>query len=248
MRAMIFAAGLGTRLRPLTDAKPKALIEIGNKTLLEWQIAKLREAGITDIVVNVHHFPDLIIDYLRAHDNFGCSVSVSDERDRLLDTGGGLRRVVKNMKLDKEGILALNVDILSNVDIQALVQAYEQDGVSRLVVSERDTARYLLFNDRQNLVGWTNVTTGEVKPSAILDNSRGISSYGQLAFSGMQILSPRVCARLIDRKEESFSLIDFYLDICQKEMLKAYIPQHYRMFDVGKYDRLPEAERFAASL
>ena len=244
---MIFAAGLGTRLKPLTNDRPKALVELNGKTLLQWQIEKLKNAGITDIIVNVHHFADLIIDYLRENHYFGCNITISDERDLLLDTGGGLRHIVESLKLkvESDSILALNVDILSNIDIQALVAAYEQDGISRLVVSDRQTSRYLLFDEKQRLVGWTNIATGEIKSPY---SSTPLPPYSQLAFSGMQILSPRVCARLLERREDVFSLIDFYLDICQKEILQAYVPEDYRMFDVGKFEHLNEAQAFAASL
>ena len=294
---MIFAAGLGTRLKPLTDNKPKALVELNGKTLLQWQIEKLKKAGITDIIVNVHHFADLIIDYLRENHHFGCNITISDERDLLLDTGGGLRRcldryaerppvgrepsLLKDRFAErpsfglKDGILALNVDILSNIDIRALVKAYEEDGISRLVVSDRPTSRYLLFDKERHLVGWTNVTTGEVRPQTmsaerpavperpgealkdrcaerpqamLAEGPADAAAPERLAFSGMQILSPHACARLIYRKEKVFSLIDFYLDICQEEILQAYVPEDYRMFDVGKFEHLSEAQAFAASL
>ncbi|MCQ2313372.1 MAG: nucleotidyltransferase family protein [Paludibacteraceae bacterium] len=261
MKAMIFAAGLGTRLKPLTNDRPKALVELNGKTLLQWQIEKLKNAGITDIIVNVHHFANLIIDYLRENNNFGCNITISDERDLLLDTGGGLKRVeslefrvessskAESLELIGEPILALNVDILSNIDIRALVAAYEQDGISRLVVSDRKTSRYLLFDKKQQLIGWTNVTTGEVRPQTMsAERPADAAVPERLAFSGMQILSPRVCARLINRSEEVFSLIDFYLDICQKEILQAYVPEDYKMFDVGKFEHLSEAQAFAASL
>ena len=165
MKAMIFAAGLGTRLKPLTDTLPKALVPLAGKTLLQWQIEKLKLAGITDIVVNVHHFPDMIIDYLHKHNNFGCNIQVSDERDMLLETGGGLRkamRLLSNKAID-EGILVCNVDILSNIDIPTLLKAYNPDEMGVVVVSERETQRYLLFNEENRLCGWTNIATGEVR-------------------------------------------------------------------------------------
>ena len=140
---MIFAAGLGTRLKPLTDTMPKALVPLAGKPLLQWQVEKLRDAGITDITVNVHHFPDMIIDTIRRNNGWGCNISISDERDMLLDTGGGLKKAVI------EGpILACNVDILSNIDLRTLVSEYERTGVSQLVVSERKTQRYLCFDKR----------------------------------------------------------------------------------------------------
>ena len=245
MKAMIFAAGLGTRLQPITNDTPKALVEVGGKTLLQWQIEMVRDAGIRDIYINIHHFPDLILNYLQEHDYFDCHLMVSDERERLLDTGGGLKRV-ESLECREEGILALNVDILSNIDLKALIEAYEKDGISRLVVSKRETSRYLLFDESNRLVGWKNIATGEVKPYS----STPLPPYTSLAFSGMQILSPRVCARLLDKEEDVFSLIDFYLDICQKEILQAYEPEDYQMLDIGKLAVIRDghAERFVEAM
>ena len=254
---MIFAAGLGTRLKPLTDTLPKALVPLAGKTLLQWQIEKLKAAGIRDIVVNIHHFPDMIINYLKDNNNFGCNIQVSDERDMLLETGGGLRKAeekfrslgVQEFRSSNEGILICNVDILSNIDIPTLLQAYNPDEMGVVVVSERETQRYLLFNEENRLCGWTNIATGEVR-GPIADSQSPIANR-QLAFSGMQVLSPRIfdCMdEVVKQKGEKFSLIDLYLSIAQKEILRAYIPENYRMMDVGKIDQISEAESFASSL
>jgi NDP-sugar pyrophosphorylase family protein len=253
MQAMIFAAGLGTRLKPLTDTLPKALVPLAGKTLLEWQIEKLKAAGITDIVVNVHHFPDMIIDYLHKHNNFGCNIQVSDERDMLLETGGGLRKAQKEFRKSEEGILVCNVDILSNIDIPTLLKAYNPDEMGVVVVSQRDTQRYLLFDGENKLCGWTNITTGEVKPSknSFLKEGELSSDIKKLAFSGMQILNPRIFDRMeeiVAQKGEKFSLIDLYLSLVEKDTLRAFIPTDYRMMDVGKINQLSEAEEFAQSL
>lgn len=249
---MIFAAGLGTRLKPLTDTMPKALVPLAGKPLLQWQVEKLRDAGITDITVNVHHFPDMIIDTIRRNNGWGCNISISDERDMLLDTGGGLKKAVI------EGpILACNVDILSNIDLRTLVSEYERTGVSQLVVSERKTQRYLCFDKRDSLCGWTNIATGELKGK----------DGRHLAFSGLQILNREALRLLRQIQEDKFSLIDFYLHLCEQNhqsaitnyqspitnhqspiILKAYVPLDYRMMDVGKIDQIEEAERFAESL
>lgn len=249
---MIFAAGLGTRLKPLTDTMPKALVPLAGKPLLQWQVEKLRDAGITDITVNVHHFPDMIIDTIRRNNGWGCNISISDERDMLLDTGGGLKKAVM------EGpILACNVDILSNIDLRTLVSEYERTGVSQLVVSERKTQRYLCFDKRDSLCGWTNIATGELKGK----------DGRHLAFSGLQILNGEALRLLRQIQEDKFSLIDFYLHLCEQNhqsaitnyqspitnhqspiILKAYVPLDYRMMDVGKIDQIEEAERFAESL
>ena len=254
---MIFAAGLGTRLKPLTDTLPKALVPLAGKTLLQWQIEKLKAAGIRDIVVNIHHFPDMIINYLKDNDNFGCNIQVSDERDMLLETGGGLRKAeekfrslgVQEFRSSNEGILICNVDILSNINIPTLLQAYNPNEMGVVVVSERETQRYLLFNDENRLCGWTNIATGEVRGP--IANYQSPITNRQLAFSGMQVLSPRIfdCMdEVVKQKGEKFSLIDLYLSIAQKEILRAYIPENYRMMDVGKIDQISEAESFASSL
>ncbi len=240
---MIFAAGLGTRLKPLTDTMPKALVPLAGKPLLQWQVEKLRDAGITDIIVNVHHFPDMIIDTIRQNSGWGCNIMISDERDQLLDTGGGLRKITP-LRLSPQGervnesILACNVDILSNIDIPSLIARYEESGISQLVVSDRQTQRYLCFDEQNQLCGWTNMATGELKGT----------DGRHLAFSGMQILSPDALALLNEMPEEKFSLIDFYLKVMGEVELKAYVQKDYRMMDVGKIDQIEEAERFAKSI
>ena len=258
MRAMIFAAGLGTRLKPLTDTLPKALVPLAGKTLLQWQIERLKAAGITDIVVNVHHFPNMIINYLRENDNFGCRIAVSDERDMLLETGGGLRKA-KSLLLgigsresgnNDEPILICNVDILSNIDLPTLLQAYNPDEMGVVVVSPRDTQRYLLFDETNRLCGWTNIATGEIRPASLASSPNSLIA-SRLAFSGMQVLNPRifdVMDKVVAEKGDKFSLIDLYLSIAEKEILRAFIPENYHMMDVGKIAQLSEAESFAASL
>jgi len=260
---MIFCAGLGTRLKPLTDTMPKALVPLAGKPLLQWQVERLRDAGITDIIVNVHHFPDMIIDTVRRNNGWGCNILISDEREMLLDTGGGLKKAINHspFALRPSPLLACNVDILSNLDLRALISSYQspisnlQSPMSLLVVSERETQRYLCFDERDRLCGWTNIKTGEVRPSSLHHSI--IPSLRKLAFSGCQILSPETLSLLSQMPEDKFSLIDFYMAICEKQMsnvqcpmsnLKAYIPDAFRMMDVGKIDQIEEAERFAESL
>ncbi len=239
MVGVIFSAGLGTRLKPLTDTMPKALVPLAGKPLLQWQVEKLRDAGITDIIVNVHHFPDMIIDAVRQNEGWGANILISDERDQLLDTGGGLKKILNSqLSTLNSPILACNVDILSNIDVRALISAYERTGVSQLVVSDRQTQRYLCFDGQNQLCGWTNMATGELKGT----------DGRHLAFSGMQILSPDALALLNEMPDEKFSLIDFYLKAMNKLPLQAYVPGDYRMMDVGKIDQIEEAERFAESL
>ncbi len=251
MKAMIFAAGLGTRLRPLTDNMPKALVTLAGKTLLQWQIEKLCSVGIRDIVINVHHFPDMIIDYLGEHHNFGCSICISDEREKLLDTGGGLLHARSLLSTeDDEPILVCNVDVLSNIDLRLLLHSYDRKELGLLVVSERSTQRYLLFDDMNRLHGWTNVVTGEVRPDDLRMCDEW-QSMKRFAFSGMQVLGPRVFDLMDDivkEKGECFSLIDLYLSIANKAVLRAYVPSNYKMMDIGKIGQLHDAEVFAESI
>jgi NDP-sugar pyrophosphorylase family protein len=200
----------------------------------------------------------MIIDYLRKHDYFGCHIQVSDERDMLLETGGGLRKAeekfrslgVQEFRSSNEGILICNVDILSNIDIPTLLQAYNPEEIGVVVVSERDTQRYLLFNEEHRLCGWTNIATGEVRGEEAIRRG-GEQVMKKLAFSGMQVLNPRIfdCMdKVVEQKGDKFSLIDLYLSIAEKEILRAYIPENYRMMDVGKIAQLSEAEEFASTL
>ena len=250
MNAMIFAAGLGTRLKPFTDSHPKALLPLAGKPLLQWQIEQLRAAGITDIVVNVHHFAEQIISYLQAHD-FGCNIRISDERAALLDTGGGLRKAMHEAPCGNPNApwLVCNVDILSTIRLPQFIQSHRPEDLATLVVSQRQTQRYLLFDTDQCLKGWTNITTGEYRPQTLSTDTA--IQYQQYAFSGMQIVSPRLLNfmdELAKEKGDKFSLIDLYLAICEhhpEEVLRAYIPADYRMMDVGKTAQLQEAELFA---
>lgn len=244
MRAMIFAAGLGTRLKPLTDTQPKALIEIGGQTLLERLIVKLRNAGINDIVVNVHHFPDMIINYLNANNGFGTNWAVSDERDRLLETGGGLKKAQPLLSDCCEPILVHNVDIISNLDFQQLINAHQPDRLATLVVSRRDTQRYFLFDNNLRLCGWTNKATGEIRPNDTTVNNKIVN---ELAFSGIQVVSQRIFNEMADFGDK-FSITELYLQKCGTNLIKGYVPQDYKMMDVGKINQLEQAEIFTKNI
>ena len=243
MKALIFAAGLGTRLKPLTDTIPKALVPIAGKPLLQHVIEKLKNSGFDEIIVNVHHFPDQIIDFLKANNNFGIRMEISDERDMLLDTGGGIRKA-QHFFDDGKPFLVHNVDILSNVDLNALYQQHlRRNSLATLVVSSRNTFRYLLFDDDLRLKGWTNERTGELKPE-------GFSKphlYNKLAFSGIQILSPSVF-EIMEKYEPKFPVMDFYLNNLKENVIAGFVPDNYKMMDIGKIDMLSEAEAFAKTL
>lgn len=238
---MVFAAGLGSRLRPLTDMIPKALVPINGMPLLEHVLLKIKGAGIQDVVVNVHHFSQQIIDFLSSKENFGLSIQISDESDELLETGGGLRKAL-NLLGEAEPVLLHNVDILSNLDLSHLMASHcETDGAT-LVVSERTTSRYLLFDKENTLAGWHNIKTNELRPSSV-----NVEYLRPLAFSGIQVVSPKVLAYLNDMPTR-FSIIDFYLKVMHLTPIRAYIPSNYSMIDVGKIDTLHTAEEFVQTI
>ena len=241
MRAMIFAAGLGTRLKPITDTLPKALVPVGGQPLLSHVIRKLVSAGYDHLVVNVHHFPDLIIDYLKEHD-FGVQVDVSDERDFLLETGGGIAHA--RPFLEGEPFLVHNVDILSNLDLGWLREQHRTDALATLLVSDRKTQRYLLFREDGRLAGWTNLATGEVRsPYPDLDPS----ACRMLAFSGIHYMSCGIF-QAFEALEmpERFPIMDFYLKACDRYPIYAAVPQDLQLLDVGKLDTLAQAEQYCA--
>lgn len=242
MKAMIFAAGMGTRLKPITDTLPKALVPIAGKTLLERVVTRLANAGFDHIVINVHHFGDLIINFLREHDNFGLDIQVSDERDMLLDTGGGIRKATPLLQGD-EPFLVHNVDILSNVDLAAMYNNHVSRGADvSLLVSERDTQRYLLFNEKEDnrLVGWTNIATGQVKSPYANFNP---DLYRRLAFSGIHVISPKVL-KAMEPYADKFPIMDFYLAEADKVNIVAHCQPGLEMVDVGKLYAIQQAEDF----
>lgn len=234
---MIFAAGLGTRLRPLTDTMPKALVPVGKVPLIGHVVDRLHDAGFQRVVVNVHHFPDQIIDYLETHPVEGMDFCISDERDMLLETGGGLRKATPLFDNDSK-VLVHNVDILSNADLTELYDGADSDAT--LLVSERETSRYLLFDDDMRLVGWTNVKTGEVKtPYAGLR----VDECRRLAFSGIHVIAPSLLRQMNDWPPR-FGIVDFYLAMCEKMVIRGVVQPGLRLLDVGKVDSLEQAERF----
>lgn len=241
-RCMVFAAGLGTRLKPLTDTMPKALVPVAEKPLLQHLLEKLKASGFRDVVINVHHFADMIEEWVAQHP-MNMNIWFSDEREALLETGGGIKHAAPLLKDAQDGFLIHNVDILSNVDLQKLVKA-SAGKAATLLVSSRETQRYLLFDDAMRLVGWTNIKTGEVKsPYKNLD----VTKYKKLAFAGIHYMSPQLF-RYFSEWPDKFSIIDFYLSICDKEAIHGYIQPDLRLMDVGKLDTLHEADVFAASI
>ena len=255
MKAMIFAAGLGTRLKPITDTMPKALVPVCGQPLLYHVITKLVAAGYDDLVVNVHHFPDQVIHYLHSHD-FGAHIAVSDERDFLRETGGGIKYarplLVKEEISGQAGndgnepFLVHNVDIVSNLDLWWLQEQHREDALATLVVSERKTQRYFLFDEGGRMKGWTNIATGEVRsPFPDIDPER----CRKLAFAGIHLISPAIFDAF-DRYGfgDRFSIVDFYLRACADYPIYAAVPPDFTLVDVGKKETLSEAERVCETI
>ena len=263
MQSMIFAAGLGTRLKPLTDRIPKALVRVGGKPLIEYVLKNLVAAGSKRIVVNVHHFANQIIEYLQQND-FGVDICVSDETEMLLDTGGGIKNAAPFFNTS-EPVLIHNVDILSNVDLRALYNyaceaEIEQKVDAVLLVSLRKTKRYLIFNKDMRLVGWTNVDTGEVKsPYETLheltftqpyDNNNVTNEqygYTLFAFSGIHVIGNKVFEAM-DECSAKFPIMDFYLQYVKDLHFVGKVKNNLKLMDVGKLDTLAEADAFVKQL
>lgn len=243
---MILAAGMGTRLKPLTDTMPKALVPVGGKPLLHILIDRLKAAGIHEVVINVHHFAQQIIDYCDAHDNFGIDIRISDETRCLLETGGAIKHAAPLLSQagDDSLILVHNVDILNNARLQELVAAAPHDAEACLLVSERNTSRYLLFDDDNRLCGWTNVDTGEVKsPYEHLD----AANCRKYAFSGIHLFSPRLFP-CFESWPDKFSIIDFYLSMCREHPIYGLFQPQLQLLDVGKQNTLHAADEFLAQI
>ena len=240
MKAMIFAAGLGTRLKPLTDTMPKAMVPVVGKPLLAHVLDKLVAAGYDEIVVNVHHFPDQIIEYLASNDS-GARISISDERELLRETGGGIQ-FAKPLLEGPDPFLVHNVDILSNLDLEWFRDRHRPDSLATLLVSSRKTQRYLLFDDDGFLRGWTNLATGEVRsPFGSIDPG----NYRMLAFSGIHYISQEVFGAFARYGfHERFSIMDFYLRACADYPIRAAVYPGLNLLDVGKPESLASAAEF----
>ena len=242
MKAMIFAAGLGTRLRPLTDHTPKALVSVAGTPMLERVILRLKEAGFNDITVNIHHFGEQIIEFLRANNDFGITIHLSDERDMLLDTGGGIKKARPFLD-GNEPFLVHNADILSDINLAELYRHHwESNAEATLLVSQRQTSRYLLLDDANRLHGWINKSTGETKPEGFSFQER---QYKKMAFGGIHVISPSLFRYMESRQwEGKFSIIPFYLSVCETACIQGYPLQDRRWFDIGKPETLAKAEEY----
>lgn len=238
MKAMIFAAGLGTRLMPLTHEKPKALVSLRGKPLLQIVIEKLIRQGFTEVIVNVHHFGEQVQQFLSDHENFGIRIAVSDEQDELLDTGGGILKASWFFD-DNRPFLVHNVDVLSDIDLQAMARVHSTSGaLATLAVRKRTTTRYLMFDDALRLCGWKNLKTGE---QVLARPGHRTSDY---AFSGIHMISPEIF-KLITEKGR-FSIINTYLRLAEKHPIQAYPHDQSVWKDVGKPQDLADVENDSA--
>lgn len=240
MKAMIFAAGLGTRLRPFTDNKPKALFPVCGKPLLEHVIVKLKASGFNEIIVNVHHFSKQITDFLAEKKNFGIRIEISDEKELLLETGGGIKKAASFFDDDKP-LLIHNVDIVSDANLSAFYEDHlkRSEAIASLLVSNRNSSRYLYWDEADKLAGWMDIRTGMIKSPYVDFNPE---NYDGSAFSGIHILSPKIFEYMSDQPDK-FSVIDFYLSIADKTNIYRYKPAELNLVDVGKAENLAAAEK-----
>ncbi|MGA8089786.1 MAG: nucleotidyltransferase family protein [Terracidiphilus sp.] len=231
---MVLAAGLGTRLRPLTNDRPKALVEVAGRTLLELTLARLRAFGIRDVIVNAHHFADMIAAYLRSHEDFGMHIEISRE-DALLDTGGGIKRAASFFRDSDEPFLVHNVDVLSTIDFNQMLQFHqERNALATLAVQNRSTSRYLLFDENDQLCGRRAGLSGEP------EMARPARATQALAFCGIHILSPRIFS--VMHEDGAFSVIPLYLRLAeQNEAVLAYRADQYYWRDLGRLEHIERA-------
>lgn len=236
MKAMIFAAGLGTRLNNETFNKPKALVDVGGKTLLQRAIEKLKNEGVSDIVINVHHFSNLVISFLKNSD-FGIKIHISDETEKLLDTGGGLKKAAGFLAGD-EPILIYNADIISDLYLNLLLKDHlNSNSLVTLAVRKRETQRYFKFDETKQLVGWINKKTGETKISRLANFETAV----EMAYSGIHIIQPEIFSLMPEN--DRFSITDFYLELAKTHSIKGYFDDSELWMDVGKPEQLEEARR-----
>jgi len=234
MKAMLFAAGLGTRLGGLTANKPKALVEVNGKPLLYYAIEYLKKYGVNDIIINVHHYPDLIINYVNQNSLFGINIEFSDERDLLLETGGGLLKA-KHFFTDVDNFVVYNTDIYTSLDLNQAINLHKnENALATLVVRNRETSRYLLFSNDNTMCGWKNVNTGE---EIITRNKADLTNY---AFSGIQVLSTKIFDLLKDKENTKFSITKAYIELSKNNKIVGFVDKSKYWIDAGKPETIEQ--------
>jgi NDP-sugar pyrophosphorylase family protein len=252
-KAMIFAAGLGTRLKPLTDHTPKALIKIKGKPMLQIVIEQLKQQGITEIIINVHYLAEQIIDFIKINKQFDIRIEISDERNLLLDTGGGLLKAQPFFRESKEPFLVCNADIFTNINIGNFLEKHQQNkSLATLAVRNRNASRYLLFDDDEILFGWENVSTQTFKiprksPQKYFTDENGTEKLQEhplheFAFSGYHIIEPEIFN--LPAPTDVFSMTDWYLDLCRRHTIKSYTHNDDIWIDIGTEEKLRACENF----
>ncbi|MCK9401835.1 MAG: sugar phosphate nucleotidyltransferase [Chitinophagaceae bacterium] len=238
MKAMIFAAGLGSRLKPWTDAHPKALVLVNGKSLLQRNIRYLQNHGIFEVIINVHHFADQIVDAVEKNNGWGSAITISDETDAVLETGGGLQKASWYFEGEADFVV-MNVDILTDMDLSAMIRQQRQlHSLATLAVSDRNTSRYFLFDKEAVLSGWRNVINGEEK---IVRNADILI---QKAFSGIQVINSSLLSLI--KEEGKFSMVAVYLDLAKDHIILSYDHTGTHMIDVGKPESILKAEAIFA--
>lgn len=237
MKALLFAAGLGTRLKEHTQNTPKALVGLAGKPLIQHAIEHMKSQGITDITINVFHFADQVISFIEENGSFGIDIHISDERDQLLDTGGGLKKAGQYLKGD-EPILIYNVDVISDLDLNVLLKYHqEQKALATLVVRSRETSRYLMFDQNLRLSGWKNFSNSET----IISRPESFADAQPFAFSGIHLIQPELLNLITE--EGRFPIMDLYLRLAKDHSIKAFIDHSYLWMDLGKPEQLLAAEK-----
>ena len=235
MKAMILAAGLGTRLKPFTDNHPKTLALVNGKTLLQRNIEYLAGFGIKDVIVNAHHFANQIIELIKKNKGFGSNITISDESDAILETGGGLKKAGWFFSDSNLPFVLINADVLTDMDLGAMIAQHKKLlPIATLAVTSRKTSRYFLFDEMPNLCGWKNEKTGEQKIS------REASKFSQKAFSGIHVISPKIFSLM--KMSGKFSMVDVYLELAKTQAITAYDHSNTKFIDVGKPASILKAE------
>ncbi|MBE9468880.1 MAG: nucleotidyltransferase family protein [Bacteroidetes bacterium] len=236
MKAMIFAAGFGTRLQPLTNNKPKALVEINGTTLLEIVINRLKFFGFNDIIINVHHFSDMIIDFLKKNNNFNTNITISDESGAILDTGGGLKKASWFFN-DNKAFLVHNVDVISDINLSEMYNKHiKSDAIATLAVRNRNSSRYFLFDEDKSLCAWKNTKTNEIKIAK--ETNFKLTPF---AFSGIHVINPEIFKQINEKGK--FSIVDVYLKLAATNKIMAFNHDKSLWFDVGDRNKLLEASK-----
>ncbi|MCA6439425.1 MAG: sugar phosphate nucleotidyltransferase [Sediminibacterium sp.] len=238
MRAMIFAAGLGTRLKPFTDHHPKALAMVNGKSLLERNVVYLQNQHIFEVIVNVHHFADQIIEAISSNNGWGSNITISDETDVVLETGGGLMKAKPYLE-DESSFVVMNADILTDMPLHSMIAMHEKNKpLATLAVSDRQSSRCLLFDDKNKMIGWRNKITGDQK--GVLHGNAQVE-IKEKAFSGIHIINSDIFKK--NNFEGKFSMIDLYLDLCTTNSIQAYDHTGSLFIDVGKPENIAMAEK-----